>query len=97
MLTLATRVKSIIESDTNYRTDSFLSPLFYKATTALLFIGCAVVSSQQYFGSTIECIQDVNGDNEIIPANVINSFCFITATYTQRETPGILKMLRIII
>jgi len=63
--------------------DSNVSVLHYRITTILLLVFCALVSSQQYFGDPIQCIQDASGDDAAIPSHVLNTFCFITSTYTH--------------
>lgn len=59
-------------------------------TSCLLFTLCAVVTSQQYFGNPIECMQDIKKD-QTIPESVLNKFCFISVTYVSVDFKGMLK------
>ena len=62
--------------------DTVVSALHHRITSAILLVCCALVSSRQYFGEPILCIQDGPDDNKPIPSNVLNTYCFITSTYT---------------
>ncbi|XP_066905162.1 innexin inx3-like [Halyomorpha halys] len=56
-------------------------------TSCLLFTLCAVVTSQQYFGNPIECMQD-NKNDQPIPESVLNKFCFISVSYIAVDFKG---------
>jgi len=62
--------------------DTTVSALHHRITSAILLMCCALVSSRQYFGEPILCIQDGPDDDTAIPSNVLNTYCFITSTYT---------------
>lgn len=57
--------------------DSPLYRLHYRATFLILLITCVLVTSQQYIGEHIHCINDKG-----VPQNVMNTFCFFTTTFT---------------
>ncbi|PSN42550.1 Innexin inx3 [Blattella germanica] len=72
--------------------DTLISTLHYRATSTLLLVCCALVSSRQYFGEPILCIQDVPGEYEApIPSHVLNTYCFVTSTYTVVGPSGVRK------
>jgi Innexin. len=68
--------------------DTVVSALHHRITSAILLMCCALVSSRQYFGEPILCIQDGLDDDTAIPSNVLNTYCFITSTYTVVEPEG---------
>ncbi|KAG9508618.1 Innexin inx2, partial [Fragariocoptes setiger] len=57
--------------------DNNVFRLHYKVTVIFL-LGCSIlVTSRQYFGDPIDCIQ-----RDDIPANIIDTYCWIHATFT---------------
>ena len=70
--------------------ESLISILHYRVTSALLLLCCALVSSRQYFGEPVLCLQD-SPDDVAIPSNVLNTYCFVTSTYTVVGPSGALK------
>jgi hypothetical protein len=62
--------------------DTVVSALHHRVTSAILLVCCALISSRQYFGEPILCIQDGPDDDTAIPSNVLNTYCFISSTYT---------------
>lgn len=56
--------------------DNNIFRLHYKVTVIFLFASSLLVSSSQYFGDPIDCIQ-----NDDIPENVIDTYCWIHATF----------------
>jgi len=56
--------------------DNNVFRLHYKVTVIFLFASSLLVSSSQYFGDPIDCIQ-----NDDIPENVIDTYCWIHATF----------------
>ncbi|KAJ9596361.1 hypothetical protein L9F63_012636 [Diploptera punctata] len=78
---LRSRVKLGRRSSDYANVDTLVSSLHYRVTSALLLVCCALVSSRQYFGEPVLCIQD-SPDDTAIPSNVLNTYCFITTTYT---------------
>ncbi|XP_049775888.1 innexin inx7 isoform X1 [Schistocerca cancellata] len=57
--------------------DNLVFKLHYRVTFVLLLVCTILVTSRQYIGEHIRCIND-NG----VPNNVIETFCFFTSTYT---------------
>lgn len=68
------------------RIDSYVSTLHHTCTTALLLACCFLVSFQQYFGEPIQCLQET--ENPTIPEDVMNTYCFISTTYTVPSNQG---------
>lgn len=69
------------------RTESWVSGLHYRATTVLLLGACTLVcasSAIQYIsnGAVIHCKQAGNSDNWAIPADIMNTYCYIMGTFT---------------
>lgn len=58
-------------------TDNLVFRLHYRITTLILLVWCIMVSSQQYIGEHIHCINDKG-----VPTHVMNTFCFFTTTFT---------------
>lgn len=56
--------------------DNQIFRLHYKATSLLLLMFSILVTSTQYFGDPIDCIQ-----HDSVPANVIRTFCWIHSTF----------------
>nr|NVI75112.1 innexin 2 [Cucujiformia] len=56
--------------------DNNVFRLHYKATVVILVAFSLLVTSRQYIGDPIDCIVDE------IPADVMDTFCWISATYT---------------
>lgn len=58
--------------------------LHYQLTFIILVASSILVTSRQYIGEHINCIQDVAA----VPQKVINNYCFISATFSvPRLTP----------
>lgn len=58
--------------------------LHYRLTFIILVTSSILVTSRQYRGEHINCIQDAAA----IPAKVLNNYCFISATFSlPRLTP----------
>nr|CAD7424402.1 unnamed protein product [Timema monikensis] len=64
------------------RVDSRVSSLHHRATSVLLLTCCVLVCVRQYFGQPIHCVLDVTGDLAPIQEQVLNTYCFVTTTYT---------------
>ena len=88
-------IKHMNDNFTEIAIDSKISSLHYRLTTPILLICCALVSSQQYFGDPLKCIQDRDGDDSAVAENVLNTFCFITSTYTVLDDKGIASIIQI--
>ncbi|EDV53296.1 innexin inx3 [Drosophila erecta] len=57
--------------------DNMVFRCHYRITTAILFTCCIIVTANNLIGDPISCIND-----GAIPMHVINTFCWITYTYT---------------
>lgn len=57
--------------------DNNVFRLHYKVTVIFLLACSVLVTSRQYFGDPIDCIQ-----RDDIPANIIDTYCWIHATFT---------------
>lgn len=56
--------------------DNQVFRLHYKATSLLLLMFSILVTSTQYFGDPIDCVQ-----HDSVPKNVIKTFCWIHSTF----------------
>ena len=61
--------------------------LHYQLTFIILVASSILVTSRQYIGEHINCIQD----SAAVPAKVINNYCFISATFSIPRTTPIAK------
>ncbi|KPI95358.1 Innexin inx1 [Papilio xuthus] len=61
------------------KTDNAVFRLHNVFTTVLLLTCSLIITATQYVGQPIQCI--VNG----LPANVVNTFCWITSTFTMPD------------
>lgn len=57
--------------------DNMVFRCHYRITTAILFVCCIIVTANNLIGDPISCINDGS-----IPMHVINTFCWITYTFT---------------
>ncbi|XP_013109843.1 innexin inx3 [Stomoxys calcitrans] len=57
--------------------DNMVFRCHYRITTAILFVCCIIVTANNLIGDPISCINDGS-----IPIHVINTFCWITYTFT---------------
>ncbi|XP_053946801.1 innexin inx3 [Anastrepha ludens] len=57
--------------------DNMVFRCHYRITTAVLFVCCIIVTANNLIGDPIACINDGS-----IPMHVINTFCWITYTFT---------------
>ena len=64
------------------QTDCMTSRLFYKGAAAIHFCCLLLLGAKQYFGDPIEC--DVK-QNEAVDKNLIENYCWISATWTVKE------------
>jgi hypothetical protein len=60
--------------------DNNVFRLHYKATVIILVIFSLLVTSSQYFGDPIDCIQ-----RDDIPTNLLDTYCWIHSTFTLPE------------
>lgn len=73
------KLKSVIKPKTsNVKIDTAVFKLHYRFTFVLLVACSILVTSRQYVGEHINCIQD----SAAIPTRVLNTYCFISATFT---------------
>lgn len=61
--------------------DNLAFRLHYRYTTAILLVATILVTSRQYIGEHIACVSETAS----VPANVMNTFCFFTATFTVQK------------
>ena len=59
--------------------DNAVFRLHYKLTVIFLFSSSILVTSNQYFGEPISCIQDE------VPSNILDNYCWMHATFTLPE------------
>lgn len=57
--------------------DNMVFRAHYRITSAILFVCCIIVTANNLIGDPINCINDGG-----VPGHVINTFCWITYTYT---------------
>ncbi|XP_044726738.1 innexin inx3 [Chrysoperla carnea] len=60
--------------------DNMVFRCHYRITSAILFLCCIIVTANNLIGDPIQCI------NDSVPGHVINTFCWITYTFTM---PGL--------
>lgn len=63
--------------------DSPFFKLHYRTTATLLFICCLLVTANDLIGSTISCFGAEN-----VPGNVLNTYCWITSTFSIPGSQG---------
>ncbi|XP_069696480.1 innexin inx3-like [Periplaneta americana] len=85
---LQSRVRAGRRGPGHVSVDSLVSALHHRVTTAILLVCCALVCSRQYFGEPILCIQDAPDDKASIPSKVLNTYCFVSSTYTVPGPTG---------
>ncbi|XP_068235263.1 innexin inx3-like [Palaemon carinicauda] len=64
--------------------DSSVFRLHYQLTTSVLFIACALVAASEYIGDPIQCT-----DGGLPVIKPINTYCWITSTFTINTTTGL--------
>ncbi|XP_022647488.1 innexin inx2-like [Varroa destructor] len=74
------------------RTNNVVAKLHYKVTASVLVIVGFLVTSVEHFGNAIDCVQNP----ELIPSNVLHTYCWLHATFTLPEAtdtayPGVYK------
>lgn len=60
-----------------YTIDNWVFKLHYRGTVLALLIATILVTSRQYIGEHIRCINDKG-----VPEHVMNTYCFFTTTFT---------------
>jgi len=79
MLGTFSKLKAAIKlKSTNVKIDTAVFKLHYRFTFVLLVACSILVTSRQYVGEHINCIQD----SAAIPTRVLNTYCFISATFS---------------
>ncbi|KAM3959195.1 innexin 4 [Aphomia sociella] len=66
----------------NICTDNNIFRMHYKVTVIMLLVFTLLVTSKQFFGEPIHCMNDGEKDTD---ADAINSYCWIYGTYTLRS------------
>jgi len=66
--------------------DEWSFRLHYRVTALLLFVFSALICMKEYLGDHIKCVhmQEDDGDDPVIPLKVLETYCFITTTFTVR-------------
>jgi len=64
--------------------EGFVARLHYRVTAVMLLVCCILVTAIEYIGlgTHISCVQEGHPDNWPIPADIMNTYCFITSTFT---------------
>lgn len=78
MLSTFAVLNSRLKIKTSQHAESAIFKLHYRATFLFLMGSCLIVTANQYIGDPINCIPD----KDSIPVHVINTYCFITSTFT---------------
>nr|XP_023024187.1 innexin inx3 [Leptinotarsa decemlineata] len=63
--------------------DNMVFRAHYRITSAILFLCCIIVTANNLIGDPIQCINDRG-----VPGHVINTFCWITYTFTLPHEHG---------
>lgn len=63
--------------------DNMVFRMHYRITSAILFLCCILVTANNLIGDPISCIND-----GAIPAHVLNTYCWITYTFTLPNSPA---------
>ncbi|XP_076266620.1 innexin 3 [Rhynchophorus ferrugineus] len=63
--------------------DNMIFRAHYRITSAILFLSCIIVTANNLIGDPIQCINDRG-----VPGHVINTFCWITYTFTLPNENG---------
>ena len=68
----------------NPETESVISKLHYRVTSIVFLICCLLVTCMEYIanGINIACLQEGHPDYWPIPQHIMNTYCFITGTFT---------------
>lgn len=79
-------VFSAIKDKVRVRTDKVVIDgavcrLHYRVTTLVMVASCLLVTSQQYFGTHIQCILEHHDPKKQF-LRMVSSYCFITSTFT---------------
>jgi hypothetical protein len=91
---LKSRVRVSRRSQDHVTVDTVVSALHHRVTSGILLVCCALVSSRQYFGDPILCMRDGLGDDTAIPTKVLNTYCFVSSSYTVVGSAGMVAPLR---
>ncbi|CAG9773051.1 unnamed protein product [Ceutorhynchus assimilis] len=63
--------------------DNMIFRAHYRITSAILFLCCIIVTANNLIGDPIQCINDRG-----VPGHVINTYCWITYTFTLPHEQG---------
>ncbi|XP_040564733.1 innexin inx2 [Lepeophtheirus salmonis] len=77
-------LKNLLKRREKPTLERWVNKLHYRATTSLLLGSCILVTTIEWVGndSRISCIMEGPDDSWTIPANVINTYCYIMTTFT---------------
>ncbi|OQR66315.1 innexin inx2-like [Tropilaelaps mercedesae] len=65
-------------------TNNLVAKLHYKVTSSVLVIVGFLITSVEHFGNAIDCVQNI----ELVPRNVLHTYCWIHSTFTLPEIPN---------
>lgn len=85
MLGTFSKLKAVVKlKTTSVKITAPVFILHYRLTFVILLTCSILVTSRQYIGEHIQCIQD----SSAIPTKVLNNYCFISTTFSiPRTTP----------
>ena len=72
----------LFSSRTKPRGDSFVFRMHYRTTFVFIMGCCLLVTATQYLGDKIACLVD----KDSLSQKVIDTYCFISSTYTLPST-----------
>ncbi|XP_043206572.1 innexin inx2-like [Amphibalanus amphitrite] len=78
MLEVLKPMSTHLKLSTKPRGEGSVFKLHYRATFVFIMGCCILVTATQYIGDPIECMPD----KDSIPQKVIDTYCYITSTYT---------------
>ncbi|XP_026752543.2 innexin inx2-like [Galleria mellonella] len=81
MIDLFMRFRAFLKFD-NVSTDNNVFRMHYKVTVIMLLVFTLLVTSKQFFGEPIHCMNNGEKDTD---ADAVNSYCWIYGTYTLRS------------
>lgn len=83
MLTVFGALRGVVRApEGGVHLSSVWSGLHHRLTALLLLFLMLLVSARQYLGEPVQCVQQKGGDDAPVPESVMNTYCFISTTYT---------------
>ncbi|XP_043200722.1 innexin inx2-like isoform X1 [Amphibalanus amphitrite] len=81
----------LFSSRTKPRGDSFIFRMHYRTTFVFIMACCLLVTATQYLGDKIACLVD----KDSLSQKVIDTYCFISSTYTLPSTKDMQEGLQV--